>query len=129
MLKHNKYGVCFWLLNKDNPQAILNNKWEDFDKLNPQGKVFNIEKEQDRYFEISYGDNRYIILKDAIEIIYYPFFFDIGSSVYIKNRPEQNGIIVERFWHFKENEPFYNVSFGGKVSSKRFFSKDILNNQ
>jgi hypothetical protein len=129
MLKHKKYGVCFWLLNKDNPQVILDNKWGDFDKLNPQGKIFNIEKEQGDYFEISYGNNKYIILKDAIAIVYYPSFLDIDSSVYIRNKPEENGIIVERFWHFKENEPFYNISFEGKVSSKRFFSKDILKNQ
>jgi hypothetical protein len=129
MLNYEKYGVCFWLLNKDKPQVILNNNWEDFDKLNPQGKVFNIEKEQGDYFEISYGDNRYIILKDAIEIINYSSILNIGSSIYIKNRPNENGIIVERFWHFKVNEPFYNVSFEGKISSNRFFSKDILKNQ
>lgn len=129
MLVLEKHGVCSWLLNKDKPLVILDGKFEDFDKLTPHGKVFKLEKEQDNYLEIFYGNKNYLILKDAIIIAHYPSFLDIGSSVYIMDKPEKNGIIVDRYWHFKENEPFYIVSFKGKVSSKRFFSKDIMENQ
>ena len=55
------YGICFWLLNKNKDNILLDNSGiEIFEALNPQGKLFTI-LELSTYYKISYGDKVFII--------------------------------------------------------------------
>ena len=75
------YGICFWLLNKNKDNILLDNSGiEMFEALNPQGKLFTILEDLSTYYKISYGDKAFIIRKEAMKVIEGSFFFGIGSS-------------------------------------------------
>ena len=78
------YGICFWLLNKNKDNILLDNSGiEMFEALNPQGKLFTILEDLSTYYKISYGDKVFIIQKEAMKVIEGSFrnrYFGIGSS-------------------------------------------------
>lgn len=120
----NKYGICVWLLNRDKPNVVLDDKYDNFEKLSPQGKVFRINKEIGDYFDVQYGaENRFKVLKEMIEEIDYPCL-DIGQTVSVLNKAE--AIVTDCYWHFKQKEPIYLLSFNGKLLSRRYFTTDFL---
>lgn len=115
------YGICFWLLNKNKDNILLDNSGiEMFEALNPQGKLFTILEDLSTYYKISYGDKVFIIRKEAMKVIE-GSFLEIGTLVSVVASGKQ-AIIKDRYWHFKDSKPFY-ILLG---SSRRFFEKELL---
>jgi len=50
--------------------------------------------------------------------------FAIGDNIFVPEK-EAIAIIESMEWHYKENEPMFFLSFGGKESSRRYWTKDI----
>lgn len=118
------YGICFWLLNKDKENILFYDKREEFEKLNPQGKIFTIIEDLNAYYKVLYGKKEFVILREAIKIIDYDFLLEVGTDVEII-KTKKKAIIKDRYWHFNENKPFYILL----NNSKRFFEQDLIVNR
>ena len=93
------YGICFWLLNKNKDNILLDNSGiEMFEALNPQGKLFTILEDLSTYYKISYGDKVFIIRKEAMKVIE-GSFLEIGTLVSVVASGKQ-AIIKDRYRHF-----------------------------
>ena len=110
------YGMCFWLLNKDKENILFYDKREEFEKLNPQGKIFTIIEDLNTHYKVLYGKKEFAILKEAIKIIDCNFLLEVETI-----KTKRKAIIKDRYWHFKDNKPFYILS----NTSKRFFEQDL----
>ena len=118
------YGICFWLLNKDKENILFYDKREEFEKLNPQGKIFTIIKDLNTYYKVLYGEKEFVILREAIKIIDYDLLLEVGTDVEII-KTKKKAVIKDRYWHFKENKPFYILL----NNPKRFFEQDLIVNR
>ena len=118
------YGICFWLLNKDKENILFYDKREEFEKLNPQGKIFTIIEDLNTYYKVLYGEKEFVILREAIKTIDYDFLLEVGTDVEII-KTKKKAIIKDRYWHFNENKPFYILL----NNSKRFFEQDLIVNR
>ena len=118
------YGIWFWLLNKDKENILFYDKREEFEKLNPQGKIFTIIEDLNAYYKVLYGKKEFVILREAIKIIDYDFLLEVGTDVEII-KTKKKAIIKDRYWHFNENKPFYILL----NNSKRFFEQDLIVNR
>ena len=114
------YGICFWLLNKDKENILFYDKREEFEKLNPQGKIFTIIEDLNTHYKVLYGKKEFAILKEAIKIIDCNFLLEVETEVEII-KTKRKAIIKDRYWHFKDNKPVYILS----NTSKRFFEQDL----
>ena len=118
------YGICFWFLNKDKENILFYDKREEFEKLNPQGKIFTIIEELNAYYKVLYGKKEFVISREAIKIIDYDFLLEVGTDVEIM-KTKKKAVIKDRYWHFKENKLFYILL----NNPKRFFEKDLIVNR
>lgn len=90
------YGICFWLLNKNKDNVLLDNSGiEMLEALNPQGKLFTILEDLSTYYKISYGDKAFIIRKEAMKVIE-GSFLEIGTLVSVVASGKQ-AIIKDRY--------------------------------
>ena len=93
------YGICFWLLNKDKENILFYDKREEFEKLNPQGKIFTIIEDLNAYYKVLYGKKEFVILREAIKIIDYDFLLEVGTDVEII-KTKKRFIKIIKCWNY-----------------------------
>lgn len=109
-----------WIICSPVNVAEINNK--DFLKINPSGKVFQCEQNGNEYL-VFYKNHTYHITGIYFQEVNEPKF-SIGEIVVIKGSGKCVQII-EIFWHYQKNEPFYFIVDNGKKSSKRYFGYEF----
>ncbi|GMA14388.1 hypothetical protein E5F05_01930 (plasmid) [Deinococcus metallilatus] len=114
------FGLYPWFvehgLEKIHPEDI-----EDFSKLLPYGKVFELISNDGDYITIAYGSKRYRVRPDLwkpVEGVGY----HVGEQVLVNGR---KGVIEEIGWHFNRKSPFFLLSIEGKRKSKRYSGDEL----
>ena len=95
----------------------------DFLSINPIWKVFQCEQSECEYCVV-YKNQTYFITGTEFREVRQPEF-QIDESVTIKASNKQVEII-EIFWHYQKNEPFYLVACNGKQSRRRYYGHEFI---
>jgi hypothetical protein len=95
-------------------------------RLRPDGKVFDLVGHEGSYTVIGYKDLQYRVRPDILRVIsnYPDARLSFGKTVNIieANSP---AVIVDIFWHYKYDRPFFILSVDGKLKSRRYFDNEL----
>jgi len=96
-----------------------------FRSLKPNGKLFRCLGAEDGFAILEHAGRQYRVKPALVKPVPVPVF-GYGDTVRVtsggENRP---ATIREIMWHFQRNEPYFLLDFGGKSSSRRYWSSEI----
>ncbi len=98
----------------------------DLDALrsfHPNGRVFECIAEDDCFLVLRYGEAQFRVRPSLFKEVPAPKW-KIGETVEVVDKGRL-GQVTEIKWHFQRAEPMYFLSFDGKISKKRYWSRDL----
>lgn len=101
---------------------------KDFEALSPHGKVFEKLDENERWILLQYADKQYKVDPDLYSpVAHLPFSF--GDNVEEINRASgqlrQRGQIIHIFWHYSEDQPYFQIRQGKQVIEQQFTAREL----
>jgi len=117
----NSYGVCNWFP-EHGAKLVAPEDVDAFTGLSPAGKVFYCIGIQGEWLVLQCGTNTYRVRPDVFRPVATPAF-EVGQRVVAS---EKLGIIEHVKWHFKNEVPIYLLTFGGKLSSRRYAEAELM---
>ncbi|MFV0548801.1 MAG: DUF6960 family protein [Limnobaculum xujianqingii] len=107
------YGLYPWF--PEHGENFINPLYIDtVKKLSLYGKVFSCISEDETYITLKYGDVVFEVKPDLYQFVNNTLF-NIGNAIVVTNSsPNKVGIVIEIHWHYKNSEPIYYLTFGGK---------------
>ena len=95
----------------------------DFFALDPVDKVFECISEQGDMITLRYGKQTFQVKAECYMVVPQPLH-NVGDIVEIIDKAA-TGKILERKWHYKDNEPFYFLEINGKRNKRRYKDFEI----
>lgn len=92
--------------------------------LHPQSRVFNVVSRGPEYWTMRYGDLDFLVKPGGILREVPPPAFQMGDRVKRVGR-DVEGTIVDIFWHFKRDRPFFYINSRGRRISRRFEASEL----
>ena len=115
------WGVYQCFEGIDEESVDIKNR-KDFFYLVPNGKVFHCVDQKQNHITLKYGNNLYQVNAELYKIVREPRY-KIGQIILIAN---QSGKVMDIYWHYKKNEPFYYIKINGNNKTKRYLESELL---
>lgn len=105
-------------------KMIRNTNRKAFDSLPRGSRLYRCTGKTPEGITLEYGSTRFT----ASPLLYRPqrppaFTFD--EEVVVKTKDHARARINGIFWHFRDNAPCYTLTFSGKMSSRRYWDREL----
>jgi len=116
------YGTYMWF--PEHGTHLI--KASDLAEFSPPGcKVFKCVGIESPWLVLEYAGKRAHVLPDRFRAVTAPSF-SIGDRVRApRHGAEQSGEVADIYWHFKNAEPYYYVTFDGRRSNRRYTASEL----
>ena len=117
------WGLYQWFPEHGENLIYFNDR-QRFKALLPNGKVFHCINEEPDFLTLQYNEDVYHVKSTLYKKVTIPLF-SFGKQVQVSNHPNTVNIVRSIEWHFKQNALIYYLEIDGKLSSKRYWEKEL----